>query len=169
MKAAPACIAVAVFALAGILLLHRPANAFATLQTTQAPESTSSETLQQQIVAAERRGLDALKAGDLQQFADLTADEAVLVDAQGAATKAQVMKNVAGFTLADYTIEDVKFVPVSANTGLISYKITEKGASHGREFTAQAYISSLWTQRNGKWLCLFSQESAVPKRAVPAG
>jgi Domain of unknown function (DUF4440) len=121
--------------------------------------------IEQQIIAKEKEGLDALKNGDVDHFGNLTADEAVLVDAHGPASKAQVLKNVAGFTLTDYSMEDIRFVPVSAATGLISYKITEKGVSHGREFTAQAYVSSLWTERNNKWLCLFSQETGVPRQA----
>jgi len=58
-------------------------------------------------------------------------------------------------------MEDVRFVQLSAESGLISYKIHEKGVSHGHEFATQAYISSIWAQRAGKWLCLFSQETAV--------
>jgi ketosteroid isomerase-like protein len=114
---------------------------------------------QEHIVAAEREGLEALRAGDVDHFGVLTADEAVLVDAHGPATKAQVLKNVAGFTLTDYSIENVNFVPISKETGLISYKITEKGNSHGHGFSAQAYVSSVWTHRGDRWLCLFSQET----------
>jgi len=121
----------------------------------------TSGSLQQQIVAKEREGLDALKSGNVEIFANLTAEEAVFVDAAGLATKADVMKNVAGFTLTDYSMEDVRFVPLSAESGLISYKIHEKGVSHGHEFAAQAYVSSIWAQRAGRWLCLFSQETAA--------
>jgi predicted protein tyrosine phosphatase/ketosteroid isomerase-like protein len=114
------------------------------------------------IVAKERAGLDALKVGDLAAFSRLTADDAVFVDPQGIASKAEVMKNVAGFRLEDYTIEDVRLVPLSSTSGLIAYKITEKGNSHGREFSAKAYISALWTKRDGEWVCVFSQET--PRR-----
>jgi len=129
----------------------------------QAPSSTNDATasLQEQIVAKEREGLDALKTGNLDIFAKSTADEAIMVDAQGPATKAQVLKNVGEFKLTDYSIDDLKFVPVSATTGLITYKITESGVSHGHEFTAKAYVSSLWTKRAGRWLCLFSQETGT--------
>jgi hypothetical protein len=121
----------------------------------------TASSLQQQIVAKEREGLDSLKSGNVEIFANLTAEEAVFVDAAGLATKADVMKNVAGFTLTDYSMEDVRFVPLSAESGLISYKIHEKGVSHGHEFAAQAYVSSIWAQRAGKWMCLFSQETAA--------
>jgi hypothetical protein len=125
----------------------------------------SEESIKQQIVEKESEGLEALKTGNVEIFANLTAEEAVFVDAAGPATKAEVVRNVAGFTLTDYSMEDVRFVPLSAESGLISYKIHEKGVSHGHEFAAQAYISSIWAERAGKWFCLFSQET--PARMPP--
>ena len=140
----------------------------AVLQThaaAQTPEPQATEpkqsALEQQIITKEREGLDALKTGDLQAFGNLTADNAVFVDRAGAATKAQVMKNVEGFKLTDYTMDKMNFVPLSKKSGLISYKITEKGVSHGKEFTAQAYVSSIWAEQSGHWVCLFSQETSA--------
>jgi hypothetical protein len=112
--------------------------------------------------------LDVLKAGDVEQFGNLTADGAIFVDAQGAASKTQVLKNVAGFTLTEYQMDEVKFARISANAGLISYKLTERGNSHRKAFAAQVYVSSIWKEQQGKWVCVFSQETAV-KRPVPAG
>ena len=105
-----------------------------------------AEPLQPQIVAKEREGLEALKSGNLTAFAALTADDALLVDAQGVATKAEVMKNVAGFKLVDFSMQDVRFVQISP---------------HDKTFSAVAYISSVWAQRAGKWVCLFSQETGA--------
>ncbi len=116
--------------------------------------------MEQQIVAKERAELDALKAGDLETFGNLTADDAVFIDDHGPANKAQVLKNVAGFKLLDYSIEDVKFIPISATAGLLTYKLNEKGNSHGKEFAAQVYVSSIWTKRRNNWVCTFSQETA---------
>src|ERR1700735_385702 len=81
---------------------------------------STSDSLQQQIIAKEREGLEALKAGDLELFGKLTAEDAVFVDSQGPATKAQVMKNVQDFRLTDYSMQDVKFVAISPTSGLIS-------------------------------------------------
>jgi hypothetical protein len=153
---------IAVVVIISSLLLQQPTISAARAQAADSRDAKpSSSSLQQQIVAKEREGLDALKTGNLEQFANLTADDALLVDAQGPASKAQVMKNVAGFTLTDYSMDDVRFVPLSVTSGLIEYKIAEKGVSHGKEFAAQAYISSIWAEREGKWLCLFSQETAA--------
>jgi hypothetical protein len=144
------------------LLLVATLGLFSSLSLMGSKASGSEDaSMEQQIVAKEREGLEALKAGDVGHFGDLTADDAIFVDAQGPATKVQVMQNVVGFKMTDYTIENVRFAQISPNSGLIAYKITEKGLSHGKEFAAQVYVSSIWTQRENKWLCLFSQETAA--------
>jgi len=169
MKTPSGLITVAVITISSVLVGEQSTTPVAAVQSIESHDASAKEdSIEQQIVSKEREGLDALKTGDLERFGNLTADEAVMVDAQGPATKAQVLKNVAGFTLTEYSMEDVRFVPVSASTGLITYKITEKGVSHGKEFAAQAYVSSVWTKRGTKWVCLFSQETAV-RRPVPAG
>ncbi len=155
-------IAAATITVSSILLLGRPSITFATSRSAELRDAAGSDdAMEKQIISKEREGLDALKTGDLERFGELTADEAVMVDAHGPASKAQVLKNVTAFRLTDYSMEDMQFVHISANTGLISYKITEKGVSHEKEFTAQAYVSSLWTERGKQWVCLFSQETAA--------
>jgi hypothetical protein len=163
MKIASALIIiVAVIALSSVLLLAQPKISTATSPSREFLAAKANDvSLEQQIVAKEREGLDALKAGNLERFANLTADDGVFVDAQGPASKATVVKNVAAFTLSEYSMENIQFVPIAANSGLVTYKIYEKGASHGKEFAAQAYVSSIWMERGSEWVCLFSQETAV--------
>jgi ketosteroid isomerase-like protein len=136
----------------------------ATAQSSQ-PRGGNKSSMEQQIVAKEREGLDGLKIRDLARFGDLTADDAVFADAKGLASKAEILRNVGGFRVVEYSGDKMEFRAISKNTGLIVYKITEKGTSHGKEFAAQVYVSSIWTQRNGKWVCLFSQEPK-PQRPV---
>jgi hypothetical protein len=162
MKTASTLIVVVAAIICSAYVIGRPRISAAAAQSPESRDaSTNENSLQQQIVAKEREGLEALKTGNLELFGHLTADDAVLVDAQGPATKAQVLKNVAGFTLTDYSMEDVRFVPLSPKSGLITYKISEKGVSHGKEFAAQAYVSSIWAERGTDWVCLFSQETAA--------
>jgi ketosteroid isomerase-like protein len=127
-----------------------------------APASGSrTDALGEQIVAQERAGLDALKTGDLTAFAASTADGAIFVDAHGPATKAEVMEHTEEFRLHDYTMTDVRFIPLSADFGLVIYTLTESGTSHGKEFSARVYVSALWLKRQGKWVCAFSQETGA--------
>jgi len=127
-----------------------------------APASGSTaEALREQIVAQERAGLDALKTGDLTAFGASTAEDAIFVDAHGPATKAEVMEHTTEFRLHDYTMADIKFIPLSVDSGLIIYTLTESGTSHGKDFTARVHVSSLWLKRDRKWLCEFSQETGA--------
>ncbi len=119
------------------------------------------DALREEIVAQERAELDSLKTGDTTAFANFLADDAVLVDAQGAAGKAEVVKNTAGFRLREYSMTDVRFVALSADSGLIAYRMAETETSHGKEFTAKVYVSALWLKRGEKWMCVFSQETAA--------
>lgn len=143
---------------AAFLLVVQPAL------TRNAPPSPPS--LQERVVSKEREGMEAIKAGDMEHFSRLIADDAVFLDPHGAGTKAEVLKNVAGFKLIDFTMEDIKFVPVPDNAGLVAYTLTEKGASHGKEFTTRVYASALWAERAGRWVCLFSQETPA-RTATP--
>jgi len=134
--------------------------AVALVFATTAAALAQDEALQRQIMAKERQELDCLKTGDYAQFAGLLAEDAVFVDAHGSANKDAVVRNTKDFRLQEYTIEDPAFVRISKDSALMTYKITETGVSHGRAFSATVYVSALWAKRNGKWLCLFSQESA---------
>lgn len=161
MRNASTVIACTVLGIFGALLLAHEKTSAAPLPLTIRGSAATQTALEEKVIAKEREGLDALKSGNLELFGDLTADDAVLVDAHGLASKAQVLQNVAAFKLTDYSMEGMEFRPLSPESGLISYKISERGISHGKEFAAQAYVSSIWSERDGKWVCVFSQETAA--------
>jgi hypothetical protein len=112
-----------------------------------------------EIIAHERAGLEALKSGNVAAFAGATTDDAIFVDAHGLATKPQVVKNVSDLRLTDYSMADVRFVPVSAEGGLVAYTLTESGTSHGKPFSARVYVSSVWVRSGRDFVCVFSQET----------
>jgi len=130
-------------------------------QKSRAAAELSADALRDQIVAQERAGLDVLKTGELAPFNASIAEEAVFVDAHGPATKAEVVEHTKAFRLHDFAMTDVRFVRLGAESGLIVYSLTESGESHGHEFSARVYVSSAWEKRNGKWRCLFSQETGA--------
>ncbi len=162
MKLRSAAILLVALGIASTISLGRLAFAMSAAPSFEAAAGdTQPSATEQQIVSKEREGLDALKSGNVQRFADLTDEDGVFIDAEGPATKAQVMKNVAAFTLTEYSMDDLKFVALSKDSGLITYKIHEKGISHGKEFDARAYVSSIWTKKGKNWLCIFSQETGA--------
>lgn len=115
--------------------------------------------LQDEIVAEERQELEALKNGKVEEFSSLMAEEAVFMDSHGSASKAEVVGHLGDLKLLEYAMADIKFVAVSPQSGVIAYKLTQKGRENGKDFADTVYVSALWVKRNGKWVCLFTQES----------
>jgi ketosteroid isomerase-like protein len=162
MKSPSAVILIVALGVASTLSIGRLVFARSASSTIESGgDNTQPTAMEQQIVTKEREGLDALKAGDVQRFAGLNAEDGIFIDAQGPATKEQVVKNVAAFKLSEYSMDDLKFVALSKDSGLITYKIHEKGTSHGKDFDAHAYVSSIWTKKGKTWLCIFSQETGA--------
>jgi hypothetical protein len=80
-----------------------------------------------EIVAQERAGLEALKSGDVAKVGAAMTDDAVFVDANGILRKPELLKLLGDVKLKDYTMSDVRFVPVSPDNGAVSYTLTESG------------------------------------------
>lgn len=69
----------------------------------------------------------------------------------------RVVQHVTNFNLLEYSMEEIKFVPLSA-TCVIAYKLAEKGSAQSKE-SPTVYASAVWVERGGKWVCVFSQET----------
>jgi len=108
-----------VVVLGAFLLLHTKISA-APLPFASIDSMAAQNAIEEKVIAKEREGLDALKSGNVELFGELTADDAVLVDAHGAASKEQVLQNVSAFKLTDYSMEGMEFRLLSAESGLIS-------------------------------------------------
>jgi ketosteroid isomerase-like protein len=116
------------------------------------------------LIAAARAGLDALKTGDVAGYEAMITDDAVIVDADGLERKPDLVKRLADMQLKDYTMSDVRFVPVSSDNGVVSYTLTESGTDHGKPFTAKMNVSSVWERGGGGfgrggYVCVFQQET----------
>jgi hypothetical protein len=119
--------------------------------------------LKDQVVAKEREELEALKSADYEKFASLIADDAIFLNAGGPGTKAQVVENSSHFKLLEFAMDDINFVPLTANSGIVIYKLTQKASSGGHEFTSVVHASATWIERDGKWVSVFSQETPARK------
>lgn len=58
---------------------------------------------------------------------------------------------------------DMKVLPLGAGSAIVTYKLEQKGTMAGQPFPSPVYASTVWMQKNGKWLAVFHQES-TPKK-----
>jgi hypothetical protein len=114
-------------------------------------------------LALERRFCDAMKDRDGSSAMDLSDDPTVVVGAQGAGeisrTALGAMLQAPPWQLLSYEIEDLIVREVAPGTVITADRITERLVVDEKPLTLEAYDSSVWVERGGRWLCSLHTES----------
>jgi hypothetical protein len=114
-------------------------------------------------LALERRFWEAMKDRDGSSAMELSDDPTVVVGAQGAReiprTTLGAMLEAPAWRLLSYKVED--FIAREAAPGVVitAYRITEELSVDEKPLTLEAYDSSVWVERDGKWVCSLHTES----------
>jgi hypothetical protein len=103
-------------------------------------------------IANEKIVWDLFKARNYDAFANLLAPEFMELAADGVYDKAGTVKGVQAMNAADFELSDWKTVKFDNDASLVTYTVTMKGPKPMKD-----YHSSIWVNRNGKWLGLFHQ------------
>jgi hypothetical protein len=112
------------------------------------------------LVEAERAVWRALLTGDAVADAALLDDAFLGVYPTGFATKTDhTAQLVAGPTVAAFSIDQPRVLPLAENLALLAYKAVFRRA--GRSDPETMYVSSLWRRDGGTWRNLFSQDTPV--------
>ena len=118
-----------------------------------------------EIIGRERAELEALKNGDLATVGAALTDDALFVDSNGILRKPEMLKLLGDVKLKDYTMSDVRLVPVSPDNGVVSYTLTESGTRQGKAFSAKLLVSSAWVRNGRQFQCVFRQETTAAAAA----
>ena len=95
MKSTISLVAASTLAICMGLLMALPRyRASANETATDGRSQSATDSMEQQIVSKEREELDSLKAGNLEVFANLLADDAVFVDAEGPRVKKRSLRTL---------------------------------------------------------------------------
>ncbi|MEY2425941.1 MAG: hypothetical protein QOI61_1513 [Actinomycetota bacterium] len=115
------------------------------------------------IVQRESQVWDALVHGDAAADEAMLAPDFLGVYATGFADRAtHAAQLVNGPTMASYEISAARMVTISDSAVLLCYRATYRPLLQGEAGAAATmYISSLWTESDGEWLNLFSQDTAA--------
>src|ERR1700680_3443998 len=117
------------------------------------------ESLEREISANEKQMLDLSARKDLEAYGRRLPDDALGVYGEGYASKADVLRAISGMSDLHYSMDDVRVIPVGNAAGLIVYRITQDWKEGGKKLARQYFVSSLWQNRDGKWLNPFWQET----------
>lgn len=109
------------------------------------PGQTSSD-----AAANEKLVWDAFKARNYDAFGSYLADNFMEIEAEGVYDKAGAIKGVQGFDASKAELSNWKTVKLDDDASVVTYLAKIPGFP-------SAYHSSIWANRNGKWVGLFHQ------------
>ena len=118
-----------------------------------------------EILAQEKRFWDAMQRKDGRAAAEMTADQSIVVGAQGVSAmdkKTMEKLTVEGpWAIDSYEIDDssLQIEPIGDNAVAVAYKVTERIHFEGKPMTLIAYDSTLWHRKGGAWEVVMHTES----------
>jgi hypothetical protein len=113
------------------------------------------------FVDLERQVWDALARGDADADRELLASDFVGVYSTGFANRSDHADQlVGGPTVADYSISDARLIRVSPAAVMLCYRADYRRLRAGVPGSGETmYVSSLWTESDGRWCNVFSQDT----------
>ncbi len=113
-------------------------------------------------IANEKIVWDLFKSKNYDAFADLLAADFMEVEPDNVYDKAASVKGVSMFNASKAVLSDFKTVNIDADAAIVTYSVANPGVSPGPE-----RHSSIWVNRNGKWMGLF-HHGGTPVGKAPA-
>lgn len=167
MKKTIAFVCLVVFALA---CAAPSTNTPVTNRATNTNAETSARPLPEaDAIAKEKAIWETIKTKNYETFANMLDDTQTEVLAEGLHDKAGTVAGVKDFEPSEIKFSDWKYLLVNKNVVVVTYTVNVKGKYKGQEFPANdARASSAWVNRNGKWLGVYHQESALKQMPPPA-
>jgi hypothetical protein len=114
-------------------------------------------------IANEKMVWAALKSRNYDGFAAFLAPDAIEVEPSGIYDKAGSVKGVSMFDSSKTTLSDWKTAKFDNDASLVTYLVTIPGAKPDKE-----RHSTIWVNRNGKWMALLHQGTPVAVPGSPA-
>ena len=120
------------------------------------------------MIAKEKAAWDAFKRKDADAFKKVLAPEYTEVHQSGVKDGAGVISGMKDVELSDVTFADWKMTTIDKDLVLLTYTTTQKGTFKGQAFPEGPYRhAAAWVNRNGEWLAIYFQETAVLKNPPP--
>lgn len=145
------------------------AAAFSLATLTAAPAhaqgASAGSSVEEQLKKMERDRAAAVVKGDVAALEGVTADDYILINANGQLSdKATTMNNIktGNIKLTANEVSDLK-VRVYADTAVVTGKSSAKGTIGGRELKGPVMFTRVYVKKNGKWQSVaFQQTPIVP-------
>jgi hypothetical protein len=110
----------------------------------------------------EKATWEALEKKNYGAFADMLANDYLEVGDDGIFDKTALVNYLKDLNTSDTTFADWKMLPLDKDAVILMYSVTIKGTFKGQAIPPGPYrASSAWVNREGKWLAIYYQQTAV--------
>jgi ketosteroid isomerase-like protein len=149
------------FAALTLLLTCAPAVAPHALAQT-ATGGADPASVEQTLIANEKRTWELYKNKDVRALAELTAEDYYDIYPTGEAVdKKRYLRDVLETEVRDYALSDFKVITLNEAAAVVVYRARVHAVSDGREIKSQVAVTSCWARRGGRWLNVFYRENAI--------
>jgi len=120
------------------------------------------QAVREEIIGIERGDWEAFKTKNKAAVGRVRSDDYFDFGSDGRVDKAKVFSEgwmAADSTLLDFSWQDLQVNFMGDATALVTYRGKYRGTTTGKEDSGEAYYSTLYQKRQGRWLIVFTQDS----------
>ena len=130
-------------------------------------QAASKVAAEKALIANENKITEAVAKQDAKTFLSLLAPEAVAADPGGFMKASDFSKTLDQLKVTSWHIMDTKVLWVDDKTAVVTYTWMGAGTYMKQPIPGMMYASTVCTERGGKWLAVFHQETAPAMPAPP--
>jgi hypothetical protein len=130
---------------------------------TAMPSRSSANSLDNTLIASERKINEAIAKGDKAAFTALVFPTAMSADGHGFSRSADMVAAFDQVKITSWAISDEKVIWIAPDTAIVAYKWTGAGTFNGQPIASPVYATTVWTKKGEKWMAVFHQESEAKK------
>ena len=124
-------------------------------------QAGSKAATEKMLIANETKINEAVAKHDVKAFNDLVASDAMSADGNGFMKVADFVKTMDQLKIASWHAMNEQVTWLNDKTAVVGYTWMGSGTYMNQPVPATTYASTVWTERNGKWVAVFHQESAA--------
>ena len=128
-------------------------------------QAASKAATEKALIANENKVSEAVAKHDLKTFNDLVAADGLSADMGGFMKVAEFTKTFDQVKISAWHIMDTKIMWIDDKSAIVTYTWMGKGTYMNQPLPETAYASTVWTERNGKWVAVFHQETGAAPSA----
>ena len=125
----------------------------------------SNPSIEEQLLAQERKYWSAMQEGDAASAMQVTADPCIVTGASGVSKIDRAtlgkMLDAGTWKLEAFELSNPTVLSLTKTVAVLAYKVHEELTVEDQRLTIDAADSSVWVKRDGQWQCALHTEALL--------